>query len=73
MCLNACERHTDNEKGTNNEKVAKTIKVSMDKKFGTTWHCIVGEGFSFEIIYELQTLMYMFNAGNLAICLWKCT
>ena len=26
----------------------------MDKKFGHTWHVIVGKGFSYEITYEVR-------------------
>lgn len=68
MCVNACEKHT-----TNNENAAKMIKETLDKKFGTSWHVVVGEGFGFEISYELKNLMYMFFAGNVAVCAWKCS
>ena len=68
MCVNACEKHT-----TNNENAAKMIKEALDKKFGTSWHVVVGEGFGFEISYELKNLMYMFFAGNIAVCAWKCS
>ena len=71
LCQNACEKHTDNF-NRNNDKIARLIKETMDRKYGRTWHVVVGEGFSFEVIYELQTLMYLFSAGNIAICLWKC-
>ena len=68
MCANACEKHV-----TNNESAAKLIKESMDKKYGNSWHVVVGEGFGFEVSYELNSLMYMFFAGNLAVCVWKCS
>ena len=48
------------------------IKDTMDKKFGPTWHAVVGEGYGFEITHEVKNLMYMFFAGNMAVCLWKC-
>ncbi|KAK7021796.1 Dynein light chain 4, axonemal [Halocaridina rubra] len=63
----ACEKHQ-----TNNESVARVIKETMDKRYGATWHCVVGEAFGFEVSYEVRTLLYMFNAGNLAIAVWKC-
>ena len=44
----------------------------MDKKFGPTWHVVVGEGYGFEITHEVKNLMYMFFAVNMAVCLWKC-
>eukprot|EP00095_Tigriopus_kingsejongensis_P002998 snap_masked-scaffold784_size97500-processed-gene-0.4 protein:Tk02998 transcript:snap_masked-scaffold784_size97500-processed-gene-0.4-mRNA-1 annotation:"hypothetical protein CAPTEDRAFT_157041" len=65
VCVNACEKHT-----SNNESAAKTIKESLDKKFGCSWHVVVGEGFGFEVSYEIKNLMYMFFAGNLA-CMGK--
>lgn len=45
----------------------------MDKKFGPSWHAVVGEGYGFEISYEVKHLMYMYFGGNLAICVWKCS
>jgi len=68
ICGNACEKHA-----TNNESAAKLIKETMDKKFGNSWHVVVGEGFGFEVSYEVSSLMYMFFAGNLAVCVWKCS
>ena len=70
MMVNACEKHT-----TNNERAAKMIKEILEKKFGggAAWHVVVGEGFGFEISYELKSLMFMFFAGNLAVCAWKCS
>lgn len=52
---------------------AKMIKEAMDKKFGSTWHAVVGEGYGFEISYECKNLLYMFFGGNVAITLWKCS
>lgn len=68
MCVSACEKHA-----TNNENAAQMIKEALDKKFGASWHVVVGEGFGFEISYELENIMYMFFAGNIAICAWKCS
>ena len=68
LCTNACEKHT-----ANNENAAKMIKEGLDKRFGPSWHVVVGEGFGFEVSYELKNLMYMFFAGNLAVCAWKCS
>ena len=28
---------------------AKFIKEQMDRQFGPSWHCIIGEGYSFEV------------------------
>lgn len=29
------------------------IKDTMDKKYGSPWHVVVGQGFSYEITYEV--------------------
>ena len=57
---------------TSLQAAAKMIKETMDKKFGATWHSVVGAGFGFEIAYDCKNLLYMFFGGNTAICLWKC-
>ena len=45
----------------------------MDKKFGGPWHAVVGEGYSFELTYNLKNIMYMYFGGTLAVCVWKCS
>ena len=57
---------------TSLQAASKMIKETMDKKFGATWHAVVGAGFGFEIAYDCKNLLYMFFGGNTAICLWKC-
>ncbi|NXD67511.1 DNAL4 protein, partial [Eolophus roseicapillus] len=52
---------------------AKMIKETMDKKFGSSWHVVTGEGFGFEIAHEVKNLLYMFFGGSLAMCVWKCS
>ncbi|TMS23004.1 Extracellular serine/threonine protein kinase FAM20C [Larimichthys crocea] len=47
LCVTACEKFA-----TNNESAAKMIKESMDKKFGSSWHVVIGEGFGFEVTHE---------------------
>lgn len=51
---------------------AKLIKETMDKKFGSPWNVVVGEGFGFEVTCYLRNLLYMFVGGNLAVVIWKC-
>ncbi|XP_065115956.1 dynein, axonemal, light chain 4b [Paramisgurnus dabryanus] len=68
LCVTACEKFA-----TNNESAAKMIKESMDKKFGSSWHVVIGEGFGFEITHEMKNLLYMFFGGSLAVCVWKCS
>ncbi|XP_076762439.1 dynein axonemal light chain 4 [Xylocopa sonorina] len=66
LCVTAAEKYADNY-----ESVSRMIKETMDKKFGASWHTVVGEGYGFEITYQLKHLLYMYCAGNLAICIWK--
>ncbi|XP_072029836.1 dynein axonemal light chain 4-like isoform X2 [Amphiura filiformis] len=68
LCVTACEKFANN-----NENAAKMIKETMDKKFGSSWHAIVGEGYGFELTHEVKALLYMFFGGNLAITVWKCS
>ena len=35
--------------GIDVQAAAKFIKEQMDRQFGPSWHCIIGEGFSFEV------------------------
>ena len=63
---NAIDKNADNY-----EAAAKFVKETMDKKYGPHWHCVLGEGFGFEITYELKHLMYMFHAGRIACVVFK--
>ena len=64
--VNAIEKYSDNY-----EMAAKFVKDQMDKKFGSPWHCVVGEGFGFDVTYELKHLMYMFHKGFIAVVIFK--
>ncbi len=68
ICNSACDTHAEN-----NEMCSKMIKEILDKKFGPSWHVIVGEGFGFEISYEVKMMLYMFSAKFSAVAVWKCT
>ena len=85
LCVTACEKHGSNNEVHNayihsplilifllHQNAAKMIKDTMDKKFGPTWHAVVGEGFGFDITHDCRHLLYMFFGGSIAICLWKC-
>lgn len=39
----------------------------MDKRAGSSWHVVVGEGFGFEVTHEMRNLLYMYFGGNLVI------
>ncbi len=49
---------------------AKYIKESMDKKCGTAWHVVVGEGYGFEVTHESKNVLYLFF-GNVGVLIWK--
>ncbi len=50
----------------------KFVKDQMDRQFGPCWHCVMGEGFSFEITRQAKTTLYMYYAGKIAVLLFKC-
>jgi dynein light chain 4 len=64
--VNALEKFPDNY-----EHAAKFVKEQMDKKFGAPWHCVMGEGFGYEITYESKHLMFMFHRGSTAVVIFK--
>eukprot|EP00128_Syssomonas_multiformis_P014968 Colp12_sorted_trinity150504_noHs@2344 len=68
LCVTAVEKFPNN-----NENAARMIKETMDKKYGSSWHVVVGEGFGFEITHEVKNILYMFFGGTLGIVLWKCS
>jgi dynein light chain 4 len=61
----------DKQKG-NYEAAARSVKEQMDRKFGPSWHCIIGEGFGFQCTYETSHMIYLFYQGNVGILLFKC-
>ena len=54
------------------QMACKGIKESMDRQFGPAWHCIMGEGFSFEVTRQAKSTLYMYYAGKIAVLLFKC-
>lgn len=52
------------------EAAAKVIKDFMDKKYGQSWHCIIGAGFGYEVTFQQKHLLLMYFNG-LAILLFK--
>ncbi len=43
--------------------IAACIKIEFDRKFGPTWHCIVGVNFGMNTRYCLEDL-------SKAVCVW---
>ncbi|VEU22957.1 DEKNAAC104279 [Brettanomyces naardenensis] len=50
--------------------IAASIKKSMDKAYGPTWHCIVGKNFGSFVSHESGNFIY-FYVDNLAFLLFK--
>lgn len=61
----------DKQRG-NYEGAARQVKESMDKKFGPSWHCVIGEGFGCQVTYQMKHLMFLYYQGNVAVLLFKC-
>ena len=54
------------------EEACKHIKTEMDKRFGNGWHCIMGQGFSFEVTRQAKYSLLMYYGGKNAVLLFKC-
>ncbi len=50
--------------------IAKKVKIEMEKKYGPTWHCVVGKNFGADMRYESFHVAYM-KRGQDYILLWK--
>ncbi|KAI8608748.1 dynein light chain type 1-domain-containing protein [Chytriomyces sp. MP71] len=59
MVVTAVEKHFSNY-----ESAAKVIKELMDKRCGSSWHVVVGEGFGFDVTHEMRNLMFMYFGGE---------
>ncbi|KAI9098666.1 hypothetical protein DFS34DRAFT_81874 [Phlyctochytrium arcticum] len=66
MVVTAVEKHPGNF-----EAAAQNIKELMDKRCGSSWHAVVGEGYGFEVTHEMRNLLYMYFGGNLGVLVWK--
>eukprot|EP00483_Globobulimina_turgida_P010149 UN10168 len=71
VIISAIDKHQTNFEVVQNE-CSKQIKETMDKRFGATWHCIIGENYGFEVTHEQENLLYLFYQGNIAVLLFKC-
>ena len=50
--------------------MALHIKKVFDKRYGPSWHCIVGKNFGCDVVFQPRCLFY-FYLGNLGILLFK--
>lgn len=53
------------------QAAAQLIKAGLDKKFGAAWHCVIGEGFGFDITYQAKNMIYIVY-GTIGILAYKC-
>uniref|UniRef100_A0A914C0I1 Dynein light chain n=1 Tax=Acrobeloides nanus TaxID=290746 RepID=A0A914C0I1_9BILA len=58
------------EKYTVEKDIAAYIKKEFDKKYGPTWHCIVGRNFGSYVTHETKHFIYFYLA-QVAILLFK--
>lgn len=49
---------------------AQLMKNSLDRKFGSTWHCVIGEGFGFDISCQRRYLLHIYY-GMVGIVCYK--
>ncbi|RYE83334.1 MAG: hypothetical protein EOO65_04140 [Methanosarcinales archaeon] len=57
------------------KKEAKRLigqKEALDKKFGPSWHAVVGEGFGFNITFNAHHMLYTYYGEKLGILIFKC-
>ncbi|OMJ78145.1 hypothetical protein SteCoe_22119 [Stentor coeruleus] len=55
---------------TVHKSIAAYLKKEFDKKYGPTWHCVVGKNYGSFVTHESQHFMYFF-LDELAILLFK--
>ena len=55
----------------NYEKAAQAVKDGMDKKFGPTWHCCIGEGFGYDVTYNTRNMLMLYYGEKLGILVFK--
>lgn len=54
------------------QKAAQAVKEGLDKKFGPTWHCCVGEGFAFDITHNTKNMIMIYYGEKLGVLAFKC-
>lgn len=49
----------------------KYIKELMDKRYGPTWQCIIGEGFAYDVTIQSGTFLFLLYNGMLGCLVFK--
>ena len=52
------------------EGASAAIKNTLDKKFGPSWQCAIGEGFGFDISCQQKFLLHLYY-GKVAVLCYK--
>lgn len=58
------------EKFTIEKDIAAFIKQEFDRRFGTTWHVVVGRNFGSYVTHETRHFIY-FYLGQIAFLVFK--
>lgn len=66
ICVTATEKYTHNH-----EHAARSIKDALDKRFGGPFHVVIGESYACAVTYQENSLLYMYNGGNIAVLVWR--
>ena len=53
-------------------QACKSIKEALDRQLGPCFHCVMGEGFSFEVTAQAKSSLYVFFGGKLGVLVFKC-
>jgi dynein light chain 4 len=71
IIVGSIDKHSGGD-GVNMEGAGKDIKNALDKQYGTSWHCVIGKGFSFEITAQHGTYLQCYYQGELSTVVFKC-
>mmetsp|Transcript_11473 Transcript_11473/g.13685 ORF Transcript_11473/g.13685 Transcript_11473/m.13685 type:complete len:97 (+) Transcript_11473:138-428(+) len=58
------------DKKSENETVA-LVKEAFDRKYGPTWHCIIGRNFGSKVTHESKTFLYVKLNQQLKMLVFK--
>ncbi|GJJ10871.1 Dynein light chain 1, cytoplasmic [Clathrus columnatus] len=58
------------EKFSVEKDIASSIKKEFDRKYGPTWHVVVGKNFGSYVTHETKHFIY-FYIGPLAFLIWR--
>ena len=75
VCLHAAtpeliQAQSAMEKFNVEKDIAAYVKQEFDKRFGTTWHVIVGRNFGSYVTHETRHFIY-FYLGQIAFLIFK--